>query len=66
MGFIKFLLYVVFVDLVRPIFACYSKLDGVGPVDNRLSAHKVHHFIEERKKKEEKCDMGHMERVNIL
>ena len=27
------------------------KLDGVGPVDNRPSADKLHHFFNKRKKK---------------
>ena len=31
------------------------KLDGVGPVDNRPSTDKVHHFVWKKKKKN--CDM---------
>ena len=37
-----------------------EKLDGVGPVDNRPSTDKLHHFVqkeEEKKKKKVKCDM---------
>ena len=32
------------------------KLDGVGPVDNRPSTDKLHHFV----KKKMTCDMGHV------
>ena len=40
----------------------HHKLDGVGPVDNRPSTNKLHHFVEEkkkekRKKEETNCDM---------
>ena len=41
----------------------FTKLDGVGPFDNRPSTDKLHHFVQkkERKKEEEKkkkkCDM---------
>ena len=31
---------------------CYSKLDGVGPIFNRSSTDKLHHFV--RKKEEER------------
>ena len=41
-------------DLVRLI-----KLDGIGPVDNRPSTNKLHHFV---KKKWKKCDIWHMTR----
>ena len=27
-----------------------NKLDGVGPVDNRPSTHKLHHFVKKKKK----------------
>ena len=33
---------------------CYSKLDGVGPLDNRPSTNKLHHFVQKKEKKEEK------------
>ena len=34
------------------------KLDGVGPVDNRPSLDKLHHFVKKKKeKKKEKSDM---------
>ena len=42
------------------------KLDGVGPVDNRPSTDKLHHFVQKRrrKKREKKwhftCDMWHV------
>ena len=35
------------------------KLDGIGPVDNRPSTKKLHHFVQEKKKKKN-CDMWHM------
>ena len=39
---------------VSYFFAKIFKLDGVGPVDNRPSPAKLHHFV--RKKKEKKSD----------
>ena len=30
------------------------KLDGVGPVDNRPSSDKLHHFVQKKKKKKKK------------
>ena len=27
---------------------CVSKLDGVGPVDNRPSTNKLHHFVQKK------------------
>ena len=32
-----------------------NKLDGVGPVDNRPSPDKLHHFVK-KNKKQKKCD----------
>ena len=49
-----------------------NELDGVGPVDNRPSTNKLHHFVEEEEKREEKnCDMWQVtsdrwREVNIL
>ena len=49
----------------------YSKLDGVGPVNNRPSTDKLHHFVQKKKKKiwhvtrymwHMTRDMGHMKR----
>ena len=34
-----------------------NKLDRVGPIDNRPSTDKFHHFVQKKK-----CDMGHMTR----
>ena len=35
-----------------------KKLDGVGPVDNRPSTNKLHHFVQKKKKKKKvTCDM---------
>ena len=31
-----------------------EKLDGVGPVDNRPSADKLHHFVQKKDEKKEK------------
>ena len=41
-----------------------NKLDGVGPVDNRPSADKLHRFVRTKKEKEKKvtCDMWHVTR----
>ena len=44
-----------------------SKLDGVGPVDNRPSTDKFHHFVPKKKKKKRDmwhvtCDMWHVTR----
>ena len=41
------------------------KLDGVGPVDNRASTDKLHHFVRKKIKKNKKnvtCDMWHVTR----
>ena len=38
---------------------CIRKLDGVGPVDNRPSTNKLHHFIQKKKNKK-KCDIWHV------
>ena len=35
----------------------YKKLEGVGPVDNRPSINKLHHFFQKNKKKNVTCDM---------
>jgi hypothetical protein len=42
----------------------HVKLDGVGPVDNRPSTDKLHHFvrIKEEEKKRRKKDMQHVTR----
>ena len=32
------------------------KLDGVGPVDNRPSTNKLHHFVKKNKNKNVTCD----------
>ena len=41
-----------------------NKLDGVGPVDNRPSTDKLHHFVKKKQKKTDMwhvtCDMWHM------
>ena len=33
------------------------KLDGLGPVDNRPSTDKLHHFVRKKKKRKKTCDM---------
>ena len=37
-----------------------SKLDGVGPVDNRPSNDKLHHIVKKKTKKMNESDMGHL------
>ena len=37
----------------KPKVRSWMKLDGVGPVDNKPSTDKLHHFV----KKKKKCDM---------
>ena len=39
-------------------------LDGVGPVDNRPSTDKLHHFVRKKRKKmwQVTCDTGHVTR----
>ena len=32
---------------------CFSKLDGVGPIDNRPSSDKLHLFLQKRRRKKE-------------
>ena len=32
-------------------FVSFTKLDGVGPIDNRPSTDKLHHFVRKKKKK---------------
>ena len=39
-------------------FEDIEKLDGVGPVDNRPSPNKLHHFV--KKKKNVTCDLWHV------
>ena len=39
-----------------------KQLDGVGPVDNRPSTNKLHHFFRKKEKKEKKSDMWHVTR----
>ena len=42
-------------------FPTVKKLDRVGPVDNRPSTDKLHHFVHKRYKiKIMTCDMGHV------
>ena len=36
------------------------KLDGVGPVDNRPSTDKLHHFVQKKRKKIVTHDMWHV------
>jgi hypothetical protein len=33
------------------------KLDGVGPVDNRPSTDRLHHFVRKKRRKKMTCDM---------
>ena len=45
------------------ILSLQHKLDGVGPVDNRASTDKLHHFVRKKKTKKRKkmtCDMWHV------
>ena len=37
------------------IMTSFSKLDGIGPVNNRPSTNKLHYFVQKKKKKN--CDM---------
>ena len=37
-----------------------GKLDGVGPVDNRPSTDKLHHFVQKKEEKKVTCDMRHV------
>ena len=38
-------------ELVTAQLLICSKLDGVGPVDNRPSTDKLHHFVRKKKRK---------------
>ena len=40
----------------------HYKLDGVGPVDNRPSTDKLHHFVKKNKKINVTCDTLHVTR----
>ena len=58
---------VVIVDNGQSIrlFVLLHKLDGVRPVDNRLSNNKLHHFVQRRRKNKKKmwhvtCDTWHV------
>ena len=42
------------------IEAVLKKLDGVGPVDNRPSTDKLHHFVRKKIKKYVTCDTRHV------
>ena len=46
------------------IWICFwlfvNKLDGVGPVDNRPSTDKLHHFVRKKQQKNKTCDMWHV------
>ena len=33
-----------------------KKLDGVGPVDNRPSTDKLHHFVQKKEEEKKTCD----------
>ena len=41
---------------VHNVCEIYNKLDGVGPIDNRPSTDKLHHFVQKKNKKK-KHDM---------
>ena len=38
----------------------FKKLDGVGPIDNRPSTDKLHHFVKKKEKKKMTCNIWHM------
>ena len=38
------------------------KLDGLGPVDNRRSTDKLHHFVQKIRRKKVTCYSGHVTR----
>ena len=44
----------VLLVLQAPVPWIFSKLDGVGPVDNRPSTDKLCHIVKKKKKKEKK------------
>ena len=48
----------IFILLDSPTKFCIKKLDGVGPVHNRHSTDKLHHFVQKEKKK--KKNMWHV------
>ena len=56
----------VHISLLHFFLSCFvflSKLDGVGPVDNRPSTDKLHHFAQKKKrKKKKKKNMWHVTR----
>ena len=39
--------------MFEKIFTFGGKLDGVGPVDNRPSTGKLHHFVQKKEKEKE-------------
>ena len=41
-------------------YVLFVKLDGVGPVDNRPSTDKLHHFVRKKKRKNVTHDMFHV------
>ena len=47
-------------ELQKGVELMLVKLDGVGPVDNRPSTFKLHHFVQKKKKKEEEEKIWHL------
>ena len=43
-------------------YILFLKLDGVGPINNRPSPAKLHHFVPQKKKKKVTCDTWHVTR----
>ena len=46
--------YIDFQQQSNKVLKKKEKLDGVGPVDNRPSPDKLHHFVKKKRRKKEK------------
>ena len=44
----------------QQLLQSHKKLDGVGPVDNRPSTNKLHHFVQKKEEEKVTCHMWHM------
>ena len=53
----------IFHKMVNLISGCIDKLEGVGPVDNRPSTDKLHHFV--RKKENIKIKIKNKNKLHV-